>query len=344
MADKPLRRLTGLANRSLFRTRILRWYDRNKRDLPWRKDRDPYRVWISEIMLQQTRVAAVTDYYRRFLQLFPTIHSLASARESQVLAVWSGLGYYRRARMIHAAAKEIVAQRDGNFPTTAEQLITLPGIGRYTSAAIASIAFDEPVAVVDGNVQRILSRLSGNNLSSGSAWNLAEQLLSPRHPGDFNQSVMELGAVICTPKSPLCAGCPVFDFCKTRGELKQVKRSARQKRIIRYALCDRKGAVLLVQRSNQISLMPGMWELPTLPTSASTPAFSLRHSITVTDYEVHVERWERSASGILGVWVPRAKLTGLPLTGLARKILRLADQQEKDRHMRERNLNKKIAS
>ncbi len=148
-----------------FRRRLLAWYDRHRRDLPWRANRDPYRVWLSEIMLQQTRVAAVIEHYQEFLRRFPTIEKLAAAREASVLAAWSGLGYYRRARMLHAAAKVVVREYGGKFPTTAEVWRALPGIGRYTAAAIASIAFDEPVAVVDGNVERVLQRVSGTRLA-----------------------------------------------------------------------------------------------------------------------------------------------------------------------------------
>ena len=144
-----------------FRERLLAWYDAHARDLPWRKDRDPYRVWVSEIMLQQTRVAAVIEHYHAFLKRFPTVQKLAAAREASVLSVWSGLGYYRRARMLHAAAKIIVRERMGKFPETAEEWRSLPGIGRYTAAAIASIAFGDPTAVVDGNVERVLQRLYG---------------------------------------------------------------------------------------------------------------------------------------------------------------------------------------
>src|SRR5579864_4071806 len=160
-----------------FQQSLLEWFDRHKRDLPWRRDRDPYRVWLSEVMLQQTRVAAVIDHYQKFLRRFPTIEKLASARKSSVLAAWSGLGYYRRARMLHAAAKKIVKEHGGAFPGCAEDLRALPGIGRYTAAAIASIAFAEPVAVVDGNVERVLQRLKGKNLEGEELWQAARDLL-----------------------------------------------------------------------------------------------------------------------------------------------------------------------
>ena len=194
-----------LKKTSLFQRRLLAWYDGNRRDLPWRHDHDPYRVWLSEIMLQQTRVAAVLEHYRTFLRRFPTVKRLASARESSVLAAWSGLGYYRRARMLHAAARKIVKDLAGMFPTNAEGLRALPGIGRYTAAAIASIAFDEPVAVVDGNVERVLQRLLGRNLAGQETWQAAQGLLGRQRPGDFNQAMMELG-LRCVCPAHRCAG------------------------------------------------------------------------------------------------------------------------------------------
>ena len=193
-----------LDNRRLpqLRRTLLRWYDENRRDLPWRNTRDPYRVWISEIMLQQTRVAAVRPRYDKFLQRFPSVEKLASARLAFVLAEWSGLGYYRRARCLHAAAKVIARERHGSFPQSSEDWRKLPGIGRYTAAAIASIAFDEPVAVLDGNVERVLRRLLHSAHSNRHSWSAAQRLLDRERPGDFNQAIMELGATICLPGEP----------------------------------------------------------------------------------------------------------------------------------------------
>jgi A/G-specific adenine glycosylase len=306
-----------------FQRRLLAWYDIHKRDLPWRLDRDPYRVWLSEIMLQQTRVNAVVEYYRRFLERFPTVEKLAGAREASVLAAWSGLGYYRRARMLHAAAKMVVKERSGKFPATAEGLRALPGIGRYTAAAVASIAFDEPTAVVDGNVERVLERVSGNALPGERVWEGAQGLLDRQRPGDFNQAMMELGATICLPRNPTCASCPVMEFCGTRGELqKGQKDERRSKREICYTLNTRNGFVFLVKRSPEARLMPGMWELP--EAAASGPehdALTLRHSITVTDYTVRVTRGP-APRATSGKWIAGARLGALPLTGLARKILR----------------------
>ena len=309
-----------------FRWELLAWYDEHSRDLPWRQSHDPYRIWLSEIMLQQTRVAAVIAHYHEFLRRFPTVEKLARARESSVLAAWSGLGYYRRARMLHAAAKVVVRELDGKFPSTREGLRELPGIGRYTAAAIASIAFGEPVAVVDGNVERVLQRFSGRRIAGEDFWLAAESLLDRNRPGDFNQAMMELGATVCTPRAPSCLTCPVLDLCATRGEIAgAVKATPQKKREIHFALNFREGKVFLVQRPRDTSLMASMWELPEttpLPPRAK-PALTLRHSITVTDYTVHVWR-ERSHDGIQGKWITVRRLPELAMTGLARKILRKA--------------------
>ena len=306
-----------------FSSRLRDWYDAHARDLPWRKNRDPYRVWLSEIMLQQTRVAAVLEHYHTFLKKFPTVQKLAAAREASVLALWSGLGYYRRAHMLHAAAKLVVKEHGGRFPETSEALRQLPGVGRYTAAAIASIAFEEPVAVVDGNVERVLSRLVGKWLDERATWTAAEQLLDRKHPGDANQALMELGATVCLPRDPKCLLCPVSEFCVTRGDLPRTSTPALQtKREILFGLARRNGEVFLRQRSQTESLMPGMWELPALSGAQEGLAvLSLRHSITVTDYKVRVlELACPEEHG--GTWIAGSRLMSLPLTGLARKILR----------------------
>jgi A/G-specific adenine glycosylase len=314
------------ATRSRFRNKLLRWYDDNKRDLPWRKDRDPYRVWISETMLQQTRVAAVIAYYESFVQRFPGVTALARSRTDQVLAAWSGLGYYRRARALHEAAKEIVSEHDGEFPRSIEGLRALPGIGRYTAAAIASIAFNEPVAVVDGNVERVLKRVCGGSLAKDELWEQAGSLLSRRRPGDFNQALMELGATVCLPRAPQCLLCPIAGLCQTRGELPAPAPEVRRKLQIHYTLNLRDNAVLLVRRPKRATLMPDMWELPefTARNSSHQTFLTLRHSITVTDYTVFVLS-NAAPAAKNGRWIERNRLAVLPLTGLARKILHKAE-------------------
>jgi A/G-specific adenine glycosylase len=308
-----------------FQRKLLAWYEINRRDLPWRADRDPYRVWISEIMLQQTRVAAVIEHYRKFLLRFPTVKKLARAKESSVLAAWSGLGYYRRARMLHAASKKVLKLHSGKLPGNREELGRLPGIGRYTSAAIASIAFDEPTAAVDGNVHRVVERLLGRTSGAQEVWKKAELLLCHDNPGDFNQAMMELGATVCLPGQPNCPNCPVTQECSTRGSLSKIgNRIQQKKQIISYALNCRNGSVFLVKRPAEASLMPGMWELPEInvSTDAGAAAFTLRHSITVTDYTVRVVTKSIKATRSSGEWVKNNRAGTLPLTGLARKILR----------------------
>jgi A/G-specific adenine glycosylase len=309
-----------------LRRALLRWYDDSKRDLPWRRTRDPYRIWISEIMLQQTRVAAVLPRYGKFLQRFTSVEKLASARLSSVLAEWSGLGYYRRARNLQAAAKVITRERQGNFPESSQEWRKLPGIGRYTSAAIASIAFNEPIAVLDGNVERVLRRLLCCTTAADS-WNAAQELLDRERPGDFNQAVMELGATICLPGEPLCAQCPIRIHCGTRGRDESQNRKPRQtKASISVALATKGDAVLLVRRAGNESLMSGMWELPTLSHSVRNDEvlFRVRHSITVTDYIVSVVA-QSGLSTESGEWISRRKAHKLPLTGLTKKILRKAN-------------------
>jgi A/G-specific adenine glycosylase len=322
-------------NAARSRRALLRWYDQNRRDLPWRHVADPYAIWLSEIMLQQTRVAAVLEHYRIFLERFPNIEALAAASEDAVLALWSGLGYYRRARMLHQCARELVAQHDSRFPEKSEVLRDLPGIGRYTAAAIASIAFAEPVAVVDGNVERVLQRLTRRRLTSPQCWKIAQEFLSKSRPGDFNQAMMELGANVCLPRGPRCASCPIRRWCRTQGEITQAQAPLRQKRReIWCALERRNGHVRLVKRPDKASLMAGMWELPQweeLPGLSASQAQwrTFRHSITVTDYKVHVLRdWDSNRNLKGGFckgpskWVPIHKIPELPITGLTRKILK----------------------
>jgi A/G-specific adenine glycosylase len=369
-------------NLSTFRRALLRWYDANHRDLPWRRTRDPYHIWISEIMLQQTRVAAVLEHYRLFLERFPDVRALAAAPESAVLAAWSGLGYYRRARMMRQCAQKIVADYDGRFPETSQALQSLPGIGRYTAAAIASIAFAEPIALVDGNVERVLERLTGRTLTKKEFWQQAQALLAPSRPADFNQSMMELGALVCTPRQPKCDVCPVREWCATRGEVPRTSLpSGQSKKEICYTLEESSQRIRLIQRPADVSLMASMWELPEAPrmivsqprskagakpdathgialnstTRSAMPATkrrktpahgasrglaaqpdkapkgrkkpaapwkTFRHSITTTNYTVHVFRGPARTDH--GKWVAISKISHLPITGLTRKILKAA--------------------
>jgi A/G-specific adenine glycosylase len=339
---------------ALFRRKLMGWYKSHARELPWRGVSDPYRTWLSEVMLQQTRVAAVIVHYENFLRRFPTMLALALASESEVLAIWSGLGYYRRARMLHKTAQFLTRERGGVLPNTATELRTLPGIGEYTSAAIASIAFGESIAVVDGNVERVLLRLSGQpEIKTAAARALVQKKASALVPkrrtgdgvnaaGDHNQAMMELGATLCLPRAPLCLHCPVYSMCKTRGEHITPPRAVQLSRPAAYLLSLRKRGtvteVLLERRADDASLMPGMYELPPLPLDAvqgREPLLRLRHAITNTNYYVQVfaahgpedsglRRAIPASKGDLH-WVLTSRLGSLPLTGLARKALQRLD-------------------
>jgi A/G-specific adenine glycosylase len=243
-----------------FRKRLLNWFERNARELPWRETKDPYRIWLSEVMLQQTRVASVIPYYQRFLDRFPSIESLASAPEHDLLQVWSGLGYYSRARNLQKAASRM----NGVFPSTYDEIRTLPGVGEYTAAAVASIAFDLPHAAVDGNVIRVITRLR-NGMSDVRA--VAEELLDRKRPGDFNQAMMELGATVCLPRNPQCLLCPVAELCEARsaGAQDQLppKRKPKPTRVKRVLLIIRRGNEMIFwQRPASAKKLGGFWELP----------------------------------------------------------------------------------
>jgi A/G-specific adenine glycosylase len=342
------------AHIAAFRRKLMHWYRVHARELPWRGIHDPYRTWVSEVMLQQTRVAAVLDHYEKFLLRFPTVFALALAPETEVLAVWSGLGYYRRARMLHKAAQFLVEELNGAIPGSSEELRKLPGIGEYTCAAIASIAFGESIAVVDGNVERVLLRVTGRSedvTAGGKAFVRRQAAALVPHKrvgeetnaaGDHNQGMMELGATICLPRAPLCLHCPVFDLCATRGEHATLPRGLQKSHPAAYLLATRKRGVttevLLERRDTEASLMPGMLELPPLPMDAVAgrePLLRLRHAITNTNYYVEIyarrnpqDRELRNAipaSAEALRWEPVPRLAMLPLTGLARKVLTRLD-------------------
>ena len=323
----------GEINPAAFRRRLLAWYRGNARSLPWRETSDPYKIWVAEVMLQQTRVAAVIEHYNEFLRRFPTLVSLALASELEVLVAWSGLGYYSRARLLHRAAQFIVTERRGSLPASAAELRTLPGIGEYTAAAIASIAFGESVAVVDGNVERVVLRLTGRaseNTAAGRGFVRAQaQALLPHarvqssrrdsqssgggggtasshsdNPaGEHNQAMMELGATVCLPRAPRCSECPVRELCRTRGEHPTIARAPQRSLPVACLLDMRKRGpateVLLERRPADASVMPAMVELPPLPLEAVEglePALRIRHAITNTNYYMQVFSPRRGAT------------------------------------------------
>lgn len=260
--------------RSAFQCKMIHWFRKEQRDLPWRHTGDPYRIWISESMLQQTQVAAVLPYYREFLRRFPTVRRLATAPLSRVLASWAGLGYYIRARRLHRTAKLIVRNYSGRFPDRYEDLLSLPGIGRYTAGAILSIAFGKKFPVLDGNVERVLARIMAvrSDIKAPACqkflWAMAEDLVPARAPSEFNQSMMELGAMVCLPRQPQCGRCPVQSFCRAHRlnletSIPQIRQSPNTQQIHRVAavIRDQRNRVLLWQRQGKTQLR-GFWEFP----------------------------------------------------------------------------------
>jgi len=278
---------------------LLAWFRRNARDLPWRQSRDPYRIWLSEVILQQTRVSQGLPYYERFLAAFPDVNTLASASEERVFKLWEGLGYYARARNLLLAAKMIVNEYGGRFPRSAKEWLSLPGIGRYTAGAIASIAFGERVAVLDGNVKRVLSRVFNiadcidTPAVERRMWTLAESLVPAKHPGDFNQAIMELGAGICVPRRPACSSCPVARHCEARAAGTENKRPVRKKRAPvphedRVVAIVKRGNRCLLGRRPPEGLLGGLWEFP---------------GNKVEESETHAQALRRGARSQLGATV-----------------------------------------
>lgn len=265
-----------------FTPRIEAWYEQNGRKLPWRDTHDPYRIWISEIILQQTRVAQGYDYYVRFLERFPNVESLAQAHEDEVLCQWQGLGYYSRARNLHAAAQQIAS--GGGFPQTFDEIKCLRGVGDYTAAAIASFAYDEPCAVVDGNVYRVLSRYLGVDTPIDTARGqkefraLAKEMLDERKPALYNQAIMDFGALVCTPKSPACDSCPLVDTCSAFAlgtqealPVKSHKTQVRNRYFTYLYVTDSKGRLLLHRRGDG-DIWQGLYELPLMETLDTLPS------------------------------------------------------------------------
>jgi A/G-specific adenine glycosylase len=280
------------AHLSAVRRRLLSWFEARKRALPWRATRDPYRIWLSEVMLQQTRVAAVLPYYERFLNLFPNVRALACAPEDEVLEAWAGLGYYSRARNLQLAAREILRRHAGRFPRTPAAALALPGVGRYTAAAVLSIAYGAPLAVLDGNVARVLARLGAvrGDLRRPARWrqleDVAQRLLAPRAAGAWNQAMMELGATVCTPRTPICGECPFAQFCRARAlglqqkiPSKRLKRAPVSVRLAAAILLDTHSRTLLVQPQDGVEngLFSRMWQFPAVRAGRDAEAALRRH-------------------------------------------------------------------
>jgi A/G-specific adenine glycosylase len=346
--------------RGALRRKLLAWYRAHRRDLPWRRTRDPYAIWISETMLQQTRVETVIPYWERFLARFPDVEALATADVDDVTALWAGLGYYSRARNLHHAAQLVMERHAGRLPDDVAALRALPGVGRYTAGALASIVFDQPAPIVDGNVVRVLTRLLGIDADVRSSavqeqlWSEAGQLARGEDPGALNQALMELGATLCTPRAPRCADCPWTEHCAAREQgradaIPARSRSAPVRRIEAVAgFLERRDRVLAVQRP-QRGLLGGLWELPGgelrdgesparalsralhegvgLGISAPERLGTIEHAFTHRLLRLHVYRAKAGAGRVRRSgwnahrWVSESGLAALPLGGPTRKAL-----------------------
>ena len=343
-----------------IRPRLLRWYDKNKRDLPWRKTKDPYAIWVAETMLQQTQVKTVILYYESFLKVFPTIRALARAPQQQVLRAWSGLGYYRRAENLRRASRQLLRRHEGKIPQIYDELRSLPGIGNYTAGAVLSIAFQQRYPALDGNARRVLSRLF--NLTDDNELRArAIQLIPPSRPGDFNQSLMELGATLCTPRTPNCAVCPVTLACAARPRIHlRTRPTSRPESVSRnvtwpLAIVRRQGKILLHHRSAK-GLLAHLWELPggevaqrgrpetalrrqlgDLSADLSRPRRigEFRHSITYRRIRAPIYLFDYRATGKIRLsprrwrWTQRSALDNYPMSSMTRKALRLFEIHEK---------------
>ncbi|MBI1955872.1 MAG: A/G-specific adenine glycosylase [Acidobacteria bacterium] len=347
-----------------IRKALLRWYDPHRRRLPWRKTRDPYRIWVSEVMLQQTRAQAVIPYYEKFLNRFPDVKTLAAADEPSLLACWSGLGYYSRARNLRQAAQTIVREHGSCFPRDLQAALALPGVGDYTARAVLSIAYEIPLSVLDGNVARVLSRLYTCGADPKSTrgkkklLQLADTLLSRQRPGDFNQAMMELGATVCVPRQPRCPACPLRRSCRaylqnqvTSYPLTRTKSPPQVRRFLAALIWDGRGRCLLARRPEAANWMGGFWELPLWEVNSQEVNSRdrqnrenrynrkegiilgdllgrLRHSITTNQIEVAVYegRLARRPTARRERWVRLDQIEQLPITTITRKALALPKQ------------------
>ena len=335
---------------------LLRWYQRRRRDLPWRRRSDPYAIWVSEIMLQQTRVETALPYFHRFLERFPGLDELAAAKIEEVLALWSGLGYYRRARLMHQAAQKIVTECGGEFPSTLEGLRALPGIGEYTAAAVGSIAFGLVEPSLDGNVKRVLGRLLALEVpveqATGRIRDTARLLLDPDRPGDSNQALMEIGATLCTPRRPKCDRCPLEPNCQAASSgdptlFPPAKNPATAKVSQRMviAVARREDRYLMFRRPEESELLAGLWEFPWVELGEEDPNVvettladgyggmwslgkklgSIRHAITYRSFEIdireaRIDADDGIAEGAESAWLREKEILARPHGSIARKV------------------------
>jgi A/G-specific adenine glycosylase len=368
--ERSTSRAFSSAQRQSLRRRLLKWYRDHARDLPWRKSCDPYRVWLSEVMLQQTQVATVREYFEQFVAALPDVRQLAAADERQVLRLWEGMGYYRRARQLHAAAKEIVSQRGGEFPSDVGELMNLPGIGRYTAGAIASIAFGRRAPILEANTSRLFSRLicfqgdPSNADGQRLLWRTSEEILPHKNVAEFNQALMELGSLVCTPAEPRCAECPLSGLCGARArglqrEIPPPKARKEYTELREAAVVLRHRGRVLMRQCGTDERWAGLWDFPRFSLEAEGPLFAadeiaekvlrqtgircipgplikrLRHG--VTRFRITLDCYEatyaggraRSASGVPVRWIKRDELEHLPFSTTGRKLATLVSKRAK---------------
>jgi A/G-specific adenine glycosylase len=352
--------MESISEKGKIQTKLLQWFKKKGRDLPWRKTRDPYAIWVSEIMLQQTQVATVIPYYQNFLKSFPTVQHLAKADLSKVLKVWEGLGYYSRARNLHRASQMVLNHFHGSIPDTLKDLLSLPGIGRSTAGAILSFAFNKAAPILDGNVKRVLCRLlavsgnSGEGKTEQLLWEISESLIPKGRSNPFNQALMDLGSMLCTPKDPECLRCPLRQFCKGRasGDPERYP-SKKLKRVIPHrnavsAVIKKNGKVFLSQRP-PTGLLGGLWEFPNWKVGAKERlGLRLRNYIkqeigmniefeeiigvfrqTYSHFKLtlHVFSCQHLNGKGKGKWVPIKKLPAFPISRIHRKIVEKINEE-----------------
>jgi A/G-specific adenine glycosylase len=357
-----------ITHKEKIQVKLLRWFEKNGRDLPWRKTQDPYAIWVSEIMLQQTRVATVIPYYQEFLKLFPTVRHLAKANLLEVLKTWEGLGYYSRARNLHRASKIVLKEFNGKVPDNLRDLLSLPGVGRYTAGAILSIAYNKEAPILDGNVKRVLSRLfavSDNQRigeSEGLLWQISESLIPKGRTDSFNQALMDLGSMICMPRKPLCSRCPLHPICKgyLSGRPESYPPRAIKRKIPHMtavsAVIHNDGKVLLNRRPPK-GLLGGLWEFPNwnikdkrrlglrlrnhikkemgMNVKVEEPIGSLQQTFSHFKLTLHVFQCKALDRGGKGKWVPIQKLHLFPMSRIHRRIAeKMVKDKQGNREMR----------
>jgi A/G-specific adenine glycosylase len=354
-------RSLSTAEKQTLRRRLLAWYADHARDLPWRRSRDAYGVWVSEIMLQQTQVATVRDYFQRFVKAFPTVEKLAAAEEQQVLRLWEGLGYYRRARQLHAAARVLVAEYGGEFPQDVDELQSLPGIGRYTAGAIASIAFDVRAPILEANTIRLLSRLIAYRddplKSAGQKllWQTAHDFLPRKNASEFNQALMELGSLVCTPVAPKCGECPLSSVCQAHAaglqhEIPPAKAKQKFTDVREVAVIVGRNGQVLMRQCAEGERWAGLWDFPRFAVEAEGPLFARDEIVNkvraqtgvacslgplvktfkhgVTRYRITLDCYgaehQSGRPQLPAQWILITQLSEIPLSTTGRKISKLA--------------------